>query len=368
MSVIHPECGVSWNGGSQISAYETAEHLKKYFEVELICGGKIGTISKVLPCIPRGKSADWLSKSKIGRQFSKLFGYPGLVIEAATSFFPFLIYLTKNPPDVVFPNNDYAGLAVAWCLRKLRGTKILYTERAGLLDNGAVLRRNLRFKPDHLVVFNKETVDVVKKLYPEQSVSAITNGVDLKHFTYDGEKFEFNLIGKIVLCVGTLNKNNHKRVELAISAIAKLEGVSLVLCGAGKDEDFFISMGLEMLGSDRFKQISVSFDQMPKLYRSADLFTLPSSNEPFGRVYVEALASGTPVVAPIDEMRRMIVGKAGKLCNVENVDEYAQTISETLNEDLKFAAISQAQKFSWDEIAKEYAKSINHMFEVEQTL
>ena len=37
---------------------------------------------------------------------------------------------------------------------------------------------------------------------------------------------------------------------------------------------------------------------MPIVYRSADMFTLPSIDEPFGLCYVEAMASGLTVVAP----------------------------------------------------------------------
>lgn len=39
-----------------------------------------------------------------------------------------------------------------------------------------------------------------------------------------------------------------------------------------------------------------SLEQMPRVYSGADLFALPSENETFGQVYVEAMACGTPVI------------------------------------------------------------------------
>jgi glycosyltransferase involved in cell wall biosynthesis len=361
IAVIHPECGVSWNGGSQISAFEMAEHLAEHYNVELLCGKKVGTVSIVLPCIPRGRSVNWLATSWGGSILSRLFGYPGMVIEAITSFLPYLFHLLKSKPDIVYPNNDYGGLAVAWVLRKITGCKILYTERAGLLGDGHVLKRNMKFKPDHLVVFNQDTVNTVNVWYPNQTISAIPNGVDLSRFRPSGDKFDFKLNGKLVLCVGTLNRKNHKRIELFIRAMVKVPQASLILCGDGIDKEYFIALAHELLGKDRFVQMSLSFDEMPKLYRSVDLFTLPSANEPFGRVYLEALASGIPVVAPDDAMRQTIIGNAGLVCDVEDSSEYAQVLSKALKTNWGSKPIQQAQKFSWSSIAEQYKKVIETM-------
>jgi len=37
-------------------------------------------------------------------------------------------------------------------------------------------------------------------------------------------------------------------------------------------------------------------DEMPSVYRGADIFALPSENETFGQVFIEAMASGLPVI------------------------------------------------------------------------
>tara|TARA_R110000772_G_scaffold60993_10_gene137505 strand:+ start:8225 stop:9376 length:1152 start_codon:yes stop_codon:yes gene_type:complete len=361
IAVIHPECGVSWNGGSQINAYEIAEHLTPYYDVELLCGEKVGTVSVTLPGVSRGRSANWLATSFIGGLFRKAFGYPGMVIEAITCFFPYLYHVLKSKPDIIYPNNDYGGLAIAWLVRALRGTKILYTEHAGMLSDGVVLKRNMKFNPDYLIVFNEETQKVVEKWYPKQAVAVIPNGVDLTRFSSNGDKFEFQLEGKIVLCVGTLNRKNHKRVELAIRAMAQVPEASLILCGDGVDKDYYVALGEELLGKKRFKQISLEFDEMPKLYRSVDLFTLPSANEPFGRVYLEALASGTPVVAPDDSMRSIIVGEAGILCDVEVPEHYAAALTESLEIEWEMLPQEQASKFSWEAIALQYKTVIDSM-------
>ncbi len=37
-------------------------------------------------------------------------------------------------------------------------------------------------------------------------------------------------------------------------------------------------------------------DEMPDVYRGSDVFVLPSENETFGQVFIEAMACGTPVI------------------------------------------------------------------------
>ena len=58
-------------------------------------------------------------------------------------------------------------------------------------------------------------------------------------------------------------------------------------------------------------------DQMPDLYRSADLFLHTKIRKSFGNVYVEALSCGTPIVAHDDEVTRWILGDHATLVDTE---------------------------------------------------
>ena len=94
---------------------------------------------------------------------------------------------------------------------------------------------------------------------------------------------------------------------------------------------------------------------MPKYYRAADVMTMvPVHVEAFGIVYVEAMACGLPVVAVNDKVREEIVGSAGFLVDAENVDEYVKALQKALDKDWGNVPRKQAEKFSWDKIAKEY--------------
>jgi glycosyltransferase involved in cell wall biosynthesis len=352
--LVHPSAGVNWSGGSETFAIELARRLSAYFKVELLSGASCGPFSTPTGGIPRTYAYHALHHPLIAPLWRSFATHPEVLVENLTNFLPCAIHLLRQPADLIFPNNDYGGLAMAACVRALIGTPILFTEHCGLLGNGRFLKRNLRFQPDRLVVFSETTAGIARTLNPKQLVSIIPNGVDLDRFTLDGDRINFSLTRPVVLCVASLNRNNHKRVELAMQAVARLPQASLLVCGDGPDKDYFQALGDQLLGSERFAIRTFPFEQMPEVYRSADVFTLPSANEPFGLVYLEAMASGLPVVATNDEMRRYIIADGGILCDVTNPITYADALTQVLNKAWGMRTRQNALRFSWDTLALHY--------------
>jgi glycosyltransferase involved in cell wall biosynthesis len=355
ITLIHPSAGINLSGGAEIMAIEMAHQLSQFFEVELISGGRCNVKGPRISSIDRCKAYRFVRSSRIGKLLQRWMKHPEIVIEHLTSAIPCLWYLLRHPPDVIYPHNDYGGLAVAKVAQWLTGARIIYTEHNGMIASGQCLKRNLYFQPDHLVVFDQRTADFVKQVRAVQPVDVIHNGVDLDRFTPQGDRIDFHLPGPVILCVASLNRNNHKRVELTLEALARLPEVSLLICGDGPDRDYYQALGMKMLGSDRFRISSFTHDEMPMVYRSADLFTLASVNEPFALSYLEALASGLPIVTTQDEVRQYIVGEGGKVCDVTNPEIYAQTLKDILsNPTWRLLARKTAQRFNWSVIAKAY--------------
>jgi len=366
ITIIHPSAGVNWSGGSEIFAIEITRRLSNYFDVELLSGADCGDFSHLSGGIPRAYTYDLINQPLIKNLVHRFANHPEIIIEHLTNFFPCVTRCLLNSPDLIFPCNDYGGLAIATTVRAIKGTPILYAEHNSLLAEGKCLKRNLLFSPDSLVVYDEKTAEFVCNIKPTQQVNVIPNGVDLKQFTPEGNKIDFGLTQPVILCVASLNRNNHKRVDLAINAVSRLPEGSLLLCGDGPDKTYFQAQGNKLLGSNRFKICTFPFQKMPEVYRSADIFTLPSLNEPFGFAYIEAMASGLPVVATDDEMRRYIVGNSGILCDVTNPDIYADALSQVLKvlkEDWQQKAINNAFRFSWDAIALKYRDVILEVIE-----
>ena len=109
--------------------------------------------------------------------------------------------------------------------------------------------------------------------------------------------------GTQILTVTRLGKSEEKkRVDAVIAAVAELKkidvDVNLHIVGDGELrpglEEFAASLGVQ---SNVVFHGRVSDEQLNALYKSADVFVLPSEKEGFGIVYLEAWKAGLPVVA-----------------------------------------------------------------------
>lgn len=100
-------------------------------------------------------------------------------------------------------------------------------------------------------------------------------------------------------------------------------------------------------------QPPVSRPELARWYQSADLAIVPSHSESFGLVAIEALASGTPVIAARVGGLPIAVGDAGVLVDGHNPQDWARVIGETLADTDKMAALAarapeHAAEFGWD--------------------
>lgn len=178
------------------------------------------------------------------------------------------------------------------------------------------------------------------------------NGVDIKKFTPQGPKKNLGLTPPIILSVGALEW--YKYHEKVIEAVSLLNNGSLVIVGDGSQKTKLEKLGQRKLGN-RCKIIQMPYSDMPSIYRSVDVFTLPSwDREAFGIVYLEAMATNLPVVAPNDSSRREIIEEAGVYVDVDSPSEYAKGLTEALSRNWENTPRKQAEKFNWPKIAAEY--------------
>lgn len=229
------------------------------------------------------------------------------------------------------------------------GGKMVISGQSGM---GWDDRNNLWSFPNYFAALSSKATRWAKKVMPLVKAGYIPNGTDLTRFKPKGTKLKLRLSKPVVLCVGALTET--KRIDLAIKAVAKMKKVSLLVVGNGEKHDEIQKLGKKLLGG-RFLLTKKPFKEMPKVYRSANLFTLPSMGYySFEIVLVEAMASGLAVVANKDKIRKEIVGNAGLLVNPTNTDEYAKALNKALKTNWGNKPRIQAKKFDWDKIARKY--------------
>ena len=148
-----------------------------------------------------------------------------------------------------------------------------------------------------------------------------------------------------------------KRVDEGIRAAALVPGLHLVICGQGPEREKIRTLGHRLMPG-RFHSKELPRDRMPEMYRCADLFLHMSLDEPSANAYIEALATGLPIVTHDRAVTRWTIEETGVLVDATNPARVAAGILSALGkkslEDLMARRKLAENRFSWSGIARQY--------------
>ena len=209
------------------------------------------------------------------------------------------------------------------------------------------------FGCEGLVCTNPDYFERNKAMWP---CALIPNGTDVDRFTPGTpERARFGLppSGPVVLMVSALIES--KRVAHGVEAVARLPDAHLVVAGDGPLREAVDARAADRLRG-RYTRLTASPKDMPALYRSADAFLHLSLDEPFGNVFVEALACGLPVVAQDSARTRWIVGDRESLTDTRDAGAVADALSRAIpaKSGGVVRRVERAAGFSWDRVAELY--------------
>ena len=218
------------------------------------------------------------------------------------------------------------------------------------------------------VVFanSKKHFELAAQLSPALPQIIIPNGVDLQSFFPREPGLGDTGRPVQILCVARLIKR--KGIHILLEACAQLrkeqplEPFQLVLAGTGDEEqnlrEQICTLGLTDIVI--FKGV-VPQETMPEIYRSADIFVLPSQHEGMSIATLEAMASGLPIVITAvggsDEL--LSPGLNGYSVEFGSVDQLVTALRVLIvdrNLRLNMAKKSHeiSQSFGWQNIAMLY--------------
>ncbi|MFQ5857728.1 MAG: glycosyltransferase family 4 protein [Anaerolineae bacterium] len=218
---------------------------------------------------------------------------------------------------------------------------------------------------DGKIVVSEAARSTVARYFPGEYV-VIPNGVEV-------ERFADHRIARIeafddgrpnILFVGRLDKRKgFKHLLEAFRFIkAAVPDARLLVVGRYDEEDlepFVWYVQRHELENVHFVGY-VPSDELPRYYQTADVCCVPSTGfESFGIVLLEAMASGTPVVASsIPGYREVLTdGKEGLLVEPGDVDQLASATIALLNDphrrqQMACAGQKTAQQHRWETIAR----------------
>lgn len=142
----------------------------------------------------------------------------------------------------------------------------------------------------------------------------------------------------------------------------------LLLVGGGPISKAEASLISSLGISHRVVQQAVSDGDLPKVYANALALVYPSQYEGFGLPLVEAMASGTPILASDTPINREICGAAADYFPVSQSYELGRLIenvwrnSESYQDKIEIG-FSRSTEFSWFGCAKKTAKVYRELME-----
>jgi glycosyltransferase involved in cell wall biosynthesis len=167
-----------------------------------------------------------------------------------------------------------------------------------------------------------------------------------------------------ILCVAHLYPR--KDVATLLDALARLPGMSLHVVGTGPELERLEKQARRLQLADRVQFLGhVSFERLAAEYRRADVFCLPSRQEGFGIVFLEAMAAGLPIVAAGAAAVPEVVadGECGILVEPGNAVALASAIERLLaNPDerrrLGAAGRRRVERYNAPKVAAQFLEAI----------
>lgn len=116
----------------------------------------------------------------------------------------------------------------------------------------------------------------------------------------------------------------------------------------------------------------VPHDEMPSLYQNAISVIMPTSKETFGLPYIEAMASGVPIICADIPVAREVCGEAGLYFKTNDVDELSERMIQTTKDEemrvrLVEKGVKKAREYSWGREASETLGLLEEAFEKRKT-
>ncbi len=280
---------------------------------------------------------------------------------------PVSLYLAKKQkkPILLSPRGQFG----CWCLENGSGLK------------GKWLKYFIQPFNKYLTwhATAKQEKDEILSIFPNAKVEIIPNGIYVDEFKKSNKlnKQEYlkkyiskntDNIDKLIVSMGRLQKK--KGFDILIDSfqktLTKYPNSYLLIAGPNEGEKENLNKQIQNLNIKDKVFLIGNVENQDKIdfLANADLFVLPSYNENFGNVYLESLATGTPIVAstgtPWSEIEKYDCGKW-----VENsVEETSEAMIEMLDKDrdkMKENSLELASKYDWSSVAIQFKKLFESM-------
>lgn len=381
------EANVPQRLGSNHVAYELIRHLEK-----------IDRVNDCTILLPNPPLSD-LPKERIGWRY-RVLRPKRLWTRIAL---PLALYTARQKPDIFFSPTHYIPrfspatvkkIATIFDLSFLHFPEMFTKEDLWKLQNWT--KFSIR-NADHIITISKFSKKDIVKQYgmTEDQITVAYPGYDKEEFRVKSSRQgrgspeaaklkveeirrKYKIGENYIICIGTIQPR--KNLVRLIEAFARIVGseqggkLQLVIIGKTKGEGRQGWMYEDILQAPRNLGIEsrvkflgfVPTEDLSILLSGALVFIQPSLWEGFGIPAVEAMATGVPVIVSNVSSLPEVVGKAGLLVDPYSLDQIEQAIrlvitDKKLRQKYSREGTVQAQRFSWDKMARVVLKVFEKM-------
>lgn len=288
--------------------------------------------------------------------------------------------LAREHYDVIHCNTPMGGIVTRLAAREARkaGTKVYYTAHGFHFYRGAPRKNWLVFYPieklfsrltDKLITITHEDHRLAAEKFhcPVAHIHGV--GVDEWRYHPVSEEIRADLrqeLGlqphqKLILCIGELlpNKNQAMAINMMADIRKEYPDAQLLLAGNGPKQAELERQILDLGLTENVRLLGYC-TCLEKYQRVADALVSCSRREGLPLNIVEAMLSGTPVVATHNRGHRELIrhGETGYLVDVDDTQAMARAVLKLLKNEEKAAWIGEnarnfAQKYTYANVKQE---------------
>lgn len=344
IKVLYINHNAGW-GGSEQSLFDIIKHIDKEKFEPILCVPEEGILAE--------KARELNVKTYVLKNYSWRWYYGGLIArlkflmltpQIILYLFKWKSFFKKIKPDIVHININRV-IEQLWVTKFLKTKTILHFR-----DIPSKVRRpfwgglktfyyfaNLA---DYWVANSKATYDDIKP-HTNKEIKIINNLINLNEFDSKLHlkcSIEFDKNKKSVAMIGSLVpwKNQKDFIEVIKLLASDRKDVDFYIVGDGPDKPFLQDMVKQNNLSGCVKFIDFT-QNVYNFYSGLSVYVHTMPHESFGRVFIEAMAAGKPVVAYNSGGAAGIVvnNETGFLIENNNIKQFAEKINILLdNEEL----------------------------------
>lgn len=283
-----------------------------YFISEFVYGSKVRQLEQLIECMSREFECH-IAALEIGDEGMNYFLDKGVPVHQIRFMpprkfsikrwiqfiiSPFLLY--KLHPDIVHSVCYQSQFVEPLIVKMFTRSRYIYTKSNLQWSNHKVNWALKSIFSDCVISLSSATDELLYKKCNKKKIKRIPLGIDTSvYIPFPKEKGD----GCVIIGCAAQIIETKKILDLvsAFSALLKKHNnIQLHICGRNYNDDYFKEFNKAISQPECRKSIKYigNFSDMPSFYNSIDLFVLPTVEETFGYVFIEAMSCGVPVICP----------------------------------------------------------------------